>query len=153
MLYFKDNRFHIGGLSYALPEEVFIITDYERNLNNGFAFKDINENITVTVETSKGLCENYFSSEEFTENGFTVEKSAPFGYSDIMGVSAIYNSKYNIYYEIRLNLPMPTNKENILVILIEAKRGQASIEDIKTTRFIIDFLLSLKKDITAPILL
>ncbi len=146
MLHYKNNRFNIGGLSYTLPENVYLITDFERSLNNGFAFKSADKKLQVTIETGNGECEEYFGSEEFRENSFDVVEVSPFGYADIKGVSAIYFSKYNEYCEIRLNLPIPSDEESILIILIEAKRGEVSVRETMKSECVINLLLSLRKE-------
>ena len=146
MLLYKNNRFNIGGLSHAIPEDVYIDTNFERSLINGFAFKTLDKKIQVTIETGKGECEEYFSSEEFRDNSFDVVEISPFGYADIKGVSAIYYSKYSEYYEIRLNLPTPSDEESILIVLIEAKREVVPIKEAMKSESVINFLLSLRKE-------
>ena len=150
MLHYKNNRFNIGGLSYALPEDIYMDTNFERSLNNGFAFKSADKKLQVTIETGNGECEEYFGSEEFRENSFDVVEISPFGYADIKGVSAIYYSKYNEYCEIRLNLPTPSDEESILIILIEAKRGEGPVREAMKSECVINLLLSLRKE--APFL-
>ena len=51
MLYYKNNRFYIGGMSFALPENVYVATDFERTTANGFAYMSRDRKMTVTVGT------------------------------------------------------------------------------------------------------
>ena len=48
MLYYKNSRFHFGGMSFALPENILIDTDYERDTPNGFAFLSHDRKIRIT---------------------------------------------------------------------------------------------------------
>ena len=43
MLYYKNNRFYIGGMSFALPENIYVVTDFERTTANGFADNFLNK--------------------------------------------------------------------------------------------------------------
>ena len=150
---YLNNNFYVGGLSFKLPDFIYIVTNYERTLNNGFAYKNIDENVLVTFETVNAQGEQYFHSKEFKENNFEIESISRIGYGGIKGVAALYRSKKNEYYEIRYELPKPTNDENIFVILIETKKSKISIKEALNSPFISDFLLSFKKGSVEPIIL
>lgn len=153
MLYYKNNRFHIGGLSYALPEDICIVTDYERSLSNGFAYKSLDQKILVTVDTYDNRTSSQFNLKEFENNDIKIGEISPFRYANIKGESAIYFSKNNEYYEIRLKLPRPTESEKILIILVEVKSKEIVIKDAITNPIVTELLLSLRKDLSAPVFL
>ena len=73
MLYYKNSRFHFGGMSFALPENILIDTDYERDTPNGFAFLSHDRKIRITVSTQEVTqsLKDYIKSDDFAENGFT----------------------------------------------------------------------------------
>ena len=85
MLYYKNNRFYIGGMSFALPENVYVVTDFERTTANGFAYMSRDRKITVTVGTdnSEESLEEYIKSEDFADNGFKVLDIMQGGYSGL----------------------------------------------------------------------
>lgn len=153
MLYYKNNRFHIGGLSYALPEDICIITNYEGCFNNGFAYRSLDQKILVTIDTYKNDCKKYFKSREFKRNHFIVKEVSPFGYAGVNGESAIYYSANSEYYEIVLNLPRPTEDENVLNIFIEVEKRLIDIDSAIKEPAVKDLLLSLKKDLSGPVFL
>lgn len=153
MLYYKDNKFHIGGLSYALPEYICLITNYEGSFNNGFAYRSLDQKILVTIDTYKNDCKKYFKSKEFKRNNFIVKEIAPFGYRNIKGESAIYYSDTMEYYEVVLNLPRPTDKENVLDIFVEVEKGKTDIDTAIKDAAVKDLLLSLNIDLSAPVFL
>lgn len=150
MLYYKNNRFHIGGLSYALPEDICIITDYEGSFNNGFAYRSLDQKILVTIDTYKNDCKKYFRSEEFKRNNFIVKEVSPFGYAGIKGESAIYHSKNIEYYEAVLQLPRPTEEENVIDIFVEVDKKNTDINTALNESAVRDLLLSFKVDLSAP---
>lgn len=153
MLYYKNNRFHIGGLSYALPEGICIITNYEGCFNNGFAYRSLDQKILVTIDTYKNDCKKYFRSKEFKRNNFIVKEVSPFSYAGITGESAIYYSKNTEYYEVVLNLPRPTEDENVLDIFVEVDKKDTNINTAIKESVVKDLLLSLKVDLSGPVFL
>ena len=152
MLYYKYNRFHIGGISYSLPDDICLISDFERTLNNGFAYKSLDQKILVTINTDSISGAEYFYSDRFN-NEFCVEEIKPFGYADIHGVSAMYTTKYNEYYEVRLNLPRVDDENNTMIILIEIKKNDYTIKEAISNKIVVDLLLSLRLDSSAPVFL
>lgn len=153
MLYYKNNRFYIGGLSYSLPDNICIITDYEGSFNNGFAYRSLDQKILVTIDTYKNDCKKYFKSKEFKRNNFILKEIAPFGYRKINGESAIYYSNTMEYYEVVLNLPRQTDEENVLDIFVEVEKGKTDIDTAIKDSAVRDLLLSLNIDLSAPIFL
>lgn len=153
MLYYKNNKFHIGGLAYSLPEDICVITNYEGSFNNGFAYRSLDQKILVTIDTYKNNCKKYFKSKEFKRNNFIVKEVSPFGYAGITGEAAIYYSKNNEYYEVVLNLPRPTENENILDIFVEVEKKVTDINTAIKESVVRDLLLSLNIDLSAPIFL
>lgn len=90
MLYYKNNRFYIGGMSFALPENVYVVTDFERhNRQLAFAYMSRDRKITVTVGTdnSEESLEEYIKSEDFADNGFKVLDIMQGGYSGLKGTA------------------------------------------------------------------
>ena len=83
MLYYKNSRFHFGGMSFALPENILIDTDYERDTPNGFAFLSHDRKIRITVSTEEVTqsLKDYIKSYDFAENGFTVSSITEGGYA------------------------------------------------------------------------
>lgn len=150
MLYYKDKRFYIGGLSYSLPEDICIITNYEVCFNNGFAYKSLDQKILVTIDTYNNDSKRYFESEEFKRNNFIVKEVTPFGYAGIKGESAIYYSKNKEYYEAVLNLPRPTKNENVLDIFVEVEKKGIDINTAIKESAVRDLLLSLNIDFSVP---
>ena len=153
MLYYKDNKFYIGGLSYALPENICLITDYDGVFNNGFAYRSLDQKILVALDTYKYECKKYFESREFKMNNFAVKEVSPFNYRDIKGESAIFYSNSMEYYEVVLNLPRPTDKENVLDIFVEVEKGITDIDTAIKDSAVRDLLLSLNIDLSAPVFL
>ena len=153
MLYYKNNRFYIGGLSYSLPDDICIITDYEGSFNNGFAYRSLDQKILVTIDTYKNDCKKYFESGEFKRNNFIVKEIAPFGYCNIKGESAIYYSSNREYFEVVLNLPRQTDEEKVLDIFVEVEKGKTDIDTAIKDSAVRDLLLSLNIDLSAPIFL
>ena len=152
MLYYKNNRFHIGGVAYSLPDDICLISDFERTLNNGFAYKSLDQKILVTINTDSISGAEYFYSDRFNSE-FCVEEIKPFGYADVKGLSAMYSTKYNEYYEVRLNLPRVTDENNTMIILIEVKKTDYKIKEAITNKIVVELLLSLRLDLSAPIFL
>ena len=57
------------------------------------------------------------------------------------------------YYEVVLNLPRPTEEENVLNIFVEVEKEKISIETAIKDSVVIDLLLSLNIDLSAPVFL
>lgn len=153
MLYYKDKRFYIGGLSYSLPDNICIITDYEGSFNSGFAYRSLDQKILVTIDTYMNKRKKYFRSKEFKRNNFIVKEVIPFNYRNIKGESAIFYSESMEYYEVVLNLPRPTDKENILDIFIEVEKGKIDIDTAIKDPVVRDLLLNLDIEFSAPVFL
>ena len=146
MLYFKNNKFHTGGISYALPQDVYVITDLS-NLSDTLAFKSEDQKISVTINTVNTELGGTFNLREFEEKNLKVKEIAPFGYANVSGESAIYTSESNEYYEIRLSLPEPSDTEKGLIISVTVQKGDLTIEEAVKSSVISGLLLSIKKEL------
>lgn len=150
MLYYKNNRFYIGGMSFVLPENVYVATDFERTTANGFAYMTRDRKITVTVGTdnSEESLEEYIKSEDFADNGFKVLDIMQGGYSGLKGTAALYGSETCEYCEIRLLLPRPTEDERMFIIFAEVRKADIPIKEAVKHTAVTELIMSLKKDLS-----
>ena len=150
MLYYKNNRFYIGGMSFALPENVYVVTDFERTTANGFAYMSRDRKITVTVGTdnSEESLEEYIKSDDFADNGFKALDIMQGGYSGLKGTAALYSGETCEYCEIRLLLPRPTEGERMFIIFAEVRKEDIPIKDAVKHTAVTELIMSLKKDLS-----
>ena len=148
MLYYKNSRFHFGGMSFALPENILIDTDYERDTPNGFAFLSHDRKIRITVSTEEVTqsLKDYIKSYDFAENGFTVSSITEGGYAGICGERAVYSDTAHEYCETRLKLPRPDDGMTAFTIFIEVCKKEISIDEAVKQPIITKLLMSLEKD-------
>ena len=148
MLYYKNSRFYFGGMSFALPENILIDTDYERGTPNGFAFLSHDRKIRITVRTEEAAqsLKDYIKSDDFAENGFTVSAITDGGYAGICGERAVYSDAAHEYCETRLKLPRPEDGMTAFIIFIEVCKKEIAIDEAVKHPIIAELLMSLEKD-------
>lgn len=148
MLYYKKSRFHFGGMSFALPENILIDTDYECDTPNGFAFLSHDRKIRITVRTEEVTqsLKDYIKSDDFAENGFTVSAITEGGYAGICGERAVYSDAAHEYCETRFKLPRPEDGMTAFIIFIEVCKKEISIDEAVKHPIIVKLLMSLEKD-------
>lgn len=148
MLYYKNSRFYFGGMSFALPENILIDTDYERDTPNGFAFLSHDRKIRITVRTEEAAqsLKDYIKSDDFAENGFTVSAITEGGYAGICGERAVYSDAAHEYCETRLKLPHPEDGMTAFIIFIEVCKKEIAIDEAVKHPIIAELLMSLEKD-------
>lgn len=152
MLSYKNNRFYIGGISFELPNNIYIVTEFERVTANGFAYTDSEGKITVTVGTdsSEESLEEYINSKDFAQNGFKVLQIMQGGYSGLKGTAALYSGGEREYGEVRLRLPQPTEGAKMFIIFVEVEKKDIPIKDAVKHPIITELIARLKSDIPQP---
>ena len=148
MLYYKNSRFYFGGMSFALPENILIDTDYECGTPNGFAFLSHDRKIRISVWTEEAAqsLKDYIKSDDFAENGFTVSAITDGGYAGICGERAVYSDAAHEYCETRLKLPRPEDGMTAFIIFIEVCKKEIAIDEAVKHPIIVKLLMSLEKD-------
>lgn len=150
MIYYKDNRFYIGGVSYSLPKDICIIT--KTKYNNGFTYKNPDQTITVMIYT-----ENQYKFPlknikfQANEDCFYLTNNIEIGgFGGIEGATFIYEYNNCVYSKIILLLPLPTKTEKLLTIKIKISKGGISIKEAVRDPIVTDLLISLKKELATP---
>ena len=137
-------------MSFVLPENIYVVTDFECTITNGFAYMSKDRKITVTVGTdnSEESLEEYIKSDAFADNGFKVFDIMQGGYSGLKGTAALYGSETHEYCEIRLFLPHPTADERMFIIFAEVRTEDIPIKEAVKHTAVTELIMSLKKDLS-----
>lgn len=144
MMYYEKGRFSLGGVSFLLPDRVYIDPEYEAEIHNGFELLDSEKRYRITIEGEQSDEDSAtFLGETLPEDSFhklgTVE---PIQYNGVCGHALCYDSGRHSYYEARFDL---TEVEgiNCLVVIVKWPKGELDHESILRERIVRELLGSL----------
>lgn len=149
MLMHKKGRFYINGLSFALPDDVCVLTrETPYNNLNGFVLTGLDQRVQVIIDTEDDIenPEEYFKTDGFTKHMHILSEIKTYENNGIKGAYVFCETKSEQYCEMRLKLPVPNDEATILSVCVLVQKGSLSIEQAVEAPFIKEFLSSIKKD-------
>lgn len=146
MLLHKQGRFYSGGVSFALPDDCYLVIAEALNYHeNGLEITDQQGSFNITISTCfEEMDAKSFLDDMLTSSGFIrLSETRPVKAGELDGYSVMYHDKRNTYCEYHFDLE-ERDYVNRLVIFIFADKG-ADILSISNSKMVTEILKSLKK--------
>ena len=147
MLYYKNGRFRMDSVSYELPEDVYIDTEFQSVIATGFEIVD-----------PEGCFRIHIKGEHWDENSYDFFEKIifPFGYERLGKIESVENngmhghklwyqdSKFN-YVEYRFDLPKGEKHANISIIL-KADNTKITLSELENVPVFVTLMNSLRPE-------
>lgn len=147
MLYYKNGRFRMDSVSYELPEDVYIDTEFQSVIATGFEIVD-----------PEGCFRIHIKGEHWDENSYEFFEKIifPFGYERLGKIESVENngmhgyklwyqdSKFN-YVEYRFDLPKGEKHANISIIL-KADNTKIHLSELENVPVFVALMKSLRPE-------
>lgn len=120
MIFYKDNRFYFGNISFCLPDDVYLnvnCQEYDDCIELQPSGSDFR--IIIFMDYSESGAKQFFTKDEEKVCYRLVGEVTPIVLGTLTGYSISYSSKHNAYAEYRFD--MDGNEKNIFGILIHVK--------------------------------
>ena len=147
MLYYKNGRFRMDSVSYELPEDVYIDTEFQSVIATGFEIVD-----------PEGCFRIHIKGEHWDENSYEFFEKIifPFGYERLGKIEPVENngmhghklwyqdSKFN-YVEYRFDLPKGGKHANISIML-KADNTKITLSELENVPVFVTLMNSLRPE-------
>ena len=132
---YRDGRFHIGNLSFALPDNTFVSTVTEIEIENGMGIVSGDERVVVIVmgndiaESAKESIDSIFDSETNHKKLGEVEEVTVAGYN---GYKVMYEDHKSVNIECCLDVGEAPDLHTLTIWAQTDKSfGEGAVEDMK----------------------
>lgn len=149
MLFYKKGRFHIGGMSFALPDNINIVTkDSELVLLDGFIYTDTEKKVQVIIDSYdiKGQPWNYFKMGKFLKYDEVDGEIIKGSIGNLTGAYAYTKGDDERYFELIVELPENIGYATCLLVFVEVLDKNMSIKEAANHPVVTNFIASMKKD-------
>lgn len=148
MILYKNNRFHLGGLSFKLPENICLIPKETEYANpDGLIYTDATGKIQVITNTvySEQTPAEYFKTEEFTVDVKPLGDVTEFEVDGIKGACLYCESKKEECFEVAIELPVPGLEERLFTLCALVEKGTIPIKEAAHSPTVTELLASIKQ--------
>lgn len=146
MLLYKKGRFYSGAVSFALPDNCYlVIADAMNYYENGLEITTADEEFSVAISTQYDETDTrLYLDDMLTDSGFKrLSETKPIQAGELFGYYAMYQDRRNKYCEFHFPIE-EVNALNALVILITTSKYR-DIEEISGSKMVKELLNSCKK--------
>ena len=148
MILYKNNRFHLGGLSFSLPENVCLIPKETEYANpDGLIYSDCTGKIEVITNTvySELTAAEFLKTDEVIGEATPIGDVTEFEIDGIKAACLYCESKREECFEVAIELPIPGNEERLFTLCALVKKGDLPIKDAANSPAVTELLASIKK--------
>lgn len=146
MLLYKKGRFYSGAVSFALPDNCYLVIAEAMNYyENGLEITTADEEFSVAISTQYDETDTrLYLDDMLTDSGFKrLSETKPIQAGELFGYYAMYQDRRNKYCEFHFPIE-EVNALNALVILITTSKYR-DIEEISGSKMVKELLNSCKK--------
>lgn len=144
MVLYKEGRFHVGNLSFALPNNIYLDWSAEEAREALFLLSPADQCYEIEID----LYEDELRGEEFfrdlleEESYRWLSEVKEFDDGDVSGSYLFYESSKEEYCEIRFDLEH--EKYTTLTVLVYTKKKDANIHAVMKEQPVLDLLHSIR---------
>ena len=145
MIRYNKGRFYSGSISFALPDNCFLVIAEALNyFDNGLELASEDESLHITVATQwEDINASFFLDDMLTDSEFRrLSDTAPIIAGDLSGFYVIYEDKRNRYCEYRFDIKQKQNMNTLVINICTDK--SVSIERMVNSLMVKELLSSLK---------
>lgn len=142
MILHRNSRFHIGRFSFSLPDDVYLNTIPDVQIENGLELVTPDEQLTIALigeDSEEGALEGL---EQLLETFQPLSDIEPVSLNGLGGYCMYYYLKKDAYCEYRFELPEGEEGVNMISLLITTCNDSSVIQKITEHPSIRDLLRS-----------
>lgn len=148
MLLHRQGRFFSGAVSFALPDNCYLVIAEAMNYyENGLEITVDNEEFNVAISTQyDDMDTKLYLDDMLTDSGFErISETKAITAGDLLGYYAMYQDGRNRYCEYHFPFE-EVDQLNALVIIISTSKNR-DIEAITGSKMVAELLSSLRKSV------
>ena len=145
MVFYNNGRFQIGMVSFRIPDGVYLDTEFEQEIIEGFEILDKDQlfRIVLRSETWEENAFDFFTKYVIEQEYDALGELQPFNINGLHGYKMWYVGCNRNYFEFRFDMPKG-NGFPCFSIIIKCRKGTADAKDLENVEILQRLLASIR---------